>query len=526
LASVHPTLGNGAQAEAELANALSAAEAEYRELLSEADPDEAAIDVLEQKRTDLQGRLGALRSRAGSASDPVDTRAPTNAVVIRDAVTITSVALRLAMEASSLATVVAMEGTALARSNPRNLFRGTKDAAELVQELPGQARSVYDSLEANAVELTALTKRLSELQGTAFEQSPGFELNEGLVDELVGFGLDSINFDLQAGGNALFYEALATEDLTETDGATYDYTGRQTRLEYDVEPIVLASAQLSVSVDWPRWADVAKLDLGYATNRVYKSGGEISEGSLAEELGASDALSEALDAGLAIANVSASVRLAKFTHGTVHEFVVEDESEIASAPLTFEMKQVELGYDFAPYGDSVIKQLELGFRYFDYQLPRIVYELVNATPGEDTAAYVFSRESPPQAIRTRLYMLSLSTRADMRVNAHFVPFVRLDLAAGYGPTRYYFLIDDFALNEASNRRYEEKSGVGLAAGGALGLRWRMGNPDSAINAYVDAYWHGLAISQQLNSDQEADTIVDVGAMDIFHGPTAALGATF
>jgi hypothetical protein len=526
LSAVHPTLGDDSKVETQLVDELRLVDAEYREIVRDADPDPEAIERSEQKLAELQSKLAALRARRASASPVVDAKNPTNAVVLRDAVTITSVALRLAREASSLATVVAMEATALASSKRPRILEGAPDTAELVAEMPGQARRIYDNLQSTAGQLHELASTLASFEGTAIEDGPGFRLQEGLVDDIVGVGLDSLHFDLQAGGDALFYEALATQELSESNGTTYDYTGRQTRLEYDVEPIVLASAKLSVSLDWPRWADVAKLDLGFSTNRVYKSGGELTESSLARELGANEALSEALEAGLAIANVNASVRIATFTHGTARELLVDDDSEIARAPLTFEMKQIELGYDLAPYGDPVLRQLSVGFRYFDYQLPRIVYELVNATPGEDTAAYVFSRESPPQAIRTQLFMLSFSARGDFRVNAHFVPFVKVDLAGGYGPTRYYFLIDDFALNEESNRQYLEKSGLGFAGGGALGVRWQMGGPDAVINGYLDAYWHGVAISQQLNGNDAEETIVDVGAMDLFHGPTAAFGATF
>lgn len=527
LAVINPKLGDASAAQGELQKALKRAEAEHRAVVGQANPDPAAVESAAAKRDAVALQLTQYRERLRSAGSSSAAPNAGQQVIVRDAMAIASVALRLAMEASSLATVVAVEASQLSRSDTKRMLMGAPDTAKLAGELPGQARRIYTGLQRNAEKLTELGTRLSELDAGSIEDTKAFDLREGLVDEIVGFGLDSIHVDVQAGGNALFYNAIGTQEFSEGDnGTTYDYTGRQTRLEYDVEPIVLASAQLSLALDWPRWAELLRLDLGYATNRAYKSGGEVTEGSLAQELGATDSLSEALDAALSIANVTASVRIAKFSHGTARELLVADDSQLATSPLTFEMKQVELSYDFAPKFDPVLQNLSVGFRYFDYQLPRIVYELVNSTPGQDAAAYVFSRETPPQAIRTRLYMLSLSARGEYRLTPHWAPFLKLDFVAGYGPTRYYFLIDQNGFDDESNRQYESTSGLGLAAGGAIGVRFRMGGPRALVNAYLDAYYHLVDISQQLNYDTTKDAIVDVGASDLFHGPTAALGATF
>jgi hypothetical protein len=47
----------------------------------------------------------------------------------------------------------------------------------------------------------------------------------------------------------------------------------------------------------------AGINLGYATSRVYKSGGDIENGSFASELGIKSKYSDALDAALAVAGL-------------------------------------------------------------------------------------------------------------------------------------------------------------------------------------------------------------------------------
>lgn len=464
-------------------------------------------------------------SRGGrSASTPVPVEA--RAAIARDGWTVTSVALRLAREARSLATVVALEATAL-QKRP-NWFDGSAmDAVKLAQRLPGRGRAIFKDLVRNVEDLTRLVDRLSALQNVDPTTAPGFRYADGLVDDIAGFGWDSLHVDVQAGGRALFYNALADPEFSgESGGDTYDYTGRLTQLEYDIEPIVLANAQLAVNVDWPRWPDAMRLDLGYATNRGYKSGGDVTTGSIASELGASKGLSDALNAALAVADVQSNVEIATFTQGRVRDILIEDGSVIAEAPFTFQFKQIDLGYDLAPHYNPLIKKVVVGFRYFDYSLPRILYELENVTPDLDTATYVYSRETPPQAVRTQLYMLNAVLGLAKAVTPHLTPYASLDLAFGFGPTEYYFLRDDFELDEESNRERVSTSSPGAAMTGTLGIRWHVGGPDATFNAYFDARYEALYIDGFSDATEASNTMVSFGGTDVFHGPSAALGATF
>jgi hypothetical protein len=304
--------------------------------------------------------------------------------------------------------------------------------------------------------------------------------------------------------------------------------GRQTKLEYDVQPIVLARFALTAKVDLPHWADALGLNVGYATNRVYKSGGDIGNTSLANQLGVNGALSDALDAVLTIAGIKATGRIAHFNHGTARDILIADGSTIAEAPLTFDVKQLDLAYDLAPRRGSgnALQSFTIGARYFDYSLPRVLYETVNSTPGASTASYVFSRESPPQAVRTRLYMLDIATRIEKRLTPHFTPYASVDFAIGYGPTDYYFLHDPNLADVPSNQDQSSTSAVGIGVAGALGLRWFVGGPESRFNGYFDASYHAQWLSSALGSTSGGDTHVDSGSSDLFHGPRAALGLTF
>lgn len=528
LAYVHPALvGESAELERQLVAAEDEAKRQQAalEATGEPDPNELARSQATQAR--LSAELVQLRGKLSRPVSASDLQDPTNAQIVKDALTVTSVAVRLATEALALATVAALEAASLAQQSPRNWLTGATDTAELIADLPPKGRSICRDLEASQQGLRALLAKLALLVNIDPLETAGYRFKEGLLDEVVGLAADSVHVDVHAGGEALFYAALADEELSTDDkGNTYDYTGRLTKLEYDVEPIVLASAQVSLKFDWAHWADAVGLKLGYATNRVYKSGGDLGSGSLAGELGVKGAWSEALDAALAVAGVRAGVRLAHFTHGVVRDTLVADGSLLADAPLTFEMKQIDIGYDLAPRRGPVLQSLAIGFRYFDYELPRILYELVNVTPGADTAAYVFSRETPPQAIRTRYYMLDIAARAEKPLNAHFIPYLSLDLAAGYGPSSYYFLRDPDGDDVESNREHTSSSGFGANVAGMLGFRWQFGGPEARLKAFFDAYYRAQAIWSIVDSKNQGDTIVNVGVTDLFHGPYGAFGLSF
>lgn len=445
--------------------------------------------------------------------------------IVEDALTTTSVAIRLTAEAMALATVIVLESASLAGPRSSQWLTGAPDAAHLAAALPDRARSIYGRLESDQRALRELFEQLSQ-QRVNLADTAAYRFKDGLVDDLVGVATDSVHLDLQAGGDALFYNALADDEKSTNRQGTFDYTGRLTKLEYKTEPIVLASAQLKLKIDWPNWAEALGINLGYATSRVYKSGGDIENGSFASELGIKSKYSDALDAALAVAGLKASVRIAHFTQGNVHDILVEDGSELAQAPFTFDVKQIDLSYDLLPKRGGALQSFALGVRYFDYTLPRILYEFVNSTPGADEGAYVYSRETPPQRMRTRYYMATLAARFERPVTPHLTPYFALDFGVGYGPTEYYFLRDDTEADDEVNRDYTKSNSVGIGAFGMLGVRWFFANPESRLNAFFDINYHVQSISSAFNGANSDDTVITTGSTDLFHGPTGSLGATF
>jgi hypothetical protein len=503
-----------AQAVAELEAARTATHQDARTLRQREEAVERAEEALAERSRALEGRV----------SRPI-ARAAHTETVVKDAIAVTSVTLRLAMEAAALATVAVAEAATLATRSPREWLRDTSGTAALLRDLPPRVRSIAAELESNVVAIQGLLGALARVEAIDVSDTVGFAYRDGLVDEIVGFTWDSVHLEANAGGEAFFYNALASAEKSTGGGAAYDYTGRVYRLEYDVDPIVLASARMSLSFDWTRLADAAGLKLGYATNRVYKSGGDIQQGSLARELGITNAWSDALDAALSVAGVKASVRIAQFTSGTVDLVQVADGSSIATFPFAFQLKQIDLGYDFATRIESPLRSLTLTFGYFDYTLPRVLYEFENSTPGADSANYVYLRESPPQAVRSRFGMLGLAADTQQPLVGKLLGVLGARIAVGGGPIEYYFLRDETLPDEAGNRDTSKRFTYGFNGGAFLGVRWRLVSAESRLSAHFDATYQALVIASGLGSDDDA-TAINSGSSDLFHGPTLSLGGAF
>jgi hypothetical protein len=513
-------------AEAERATSAvkqAVAELEAARAASRPDPDavRAREEAVDRAKEALAERSRGLEQRVhGPLAEVANARA-----VVKDAIAVTSVTLRLAMEAASLATVAVIEAGKLATRSPSAWVRDASGAAALLRDLPPRVRSISAELEADVVAIRGLLGALARIEQIEPSDTIGFAYRDGLVDEIVGFTWDSVHVEANAGGEAFFYNALASAEKSSGGGASYDYTGRTYQLAYHVDPIVLASARLSASFDWTRLADAAGLKLGYATNRVYKSGGDIQQGSLARELGITSAWSDALDAALFVAGVKASVRLAQFTSGTVDLVQVADGSTIATFPFAFQLKQIDLGYDFATRIDSPLRSLTLTFGYFDYTLPRVLYEFQNSTPGTDTANYVYLRESPPQAVRSRFGMLGIAADTERPLVGHLLGVLGARLAVGGGPISYYFLRDETLPDEDANRDQSKRFTYGFNGGAFIGVRWRLVSAESRLSAHFDATYQALVIASGLGSDDDA-TAINSGSSDLFHGPTLSLGGAF
>ncbi|MEP7048865.1 MAG: hypothetical protein ABJB12_00865 [Pseudomonadota bacterium] len=472
----------------------------------------ALQSALEQQRADLKRQL-----EQHTINDPRAQQ------VIKEALTITSVALRLAMEAATMASMIGLEIASF--THPKDLLRAAPALLAHVQQTAEQVQELERQSKAAIVGLKQLVDSLAQLNKLEPSDLPGFLYRDSLVDELVGFGWESVHVNAQAGGEAYFYNSLATGDVTNSQGNTYDYTGRQYKLAYHVNPIVLASAGITAKFDVGKLPDAFGLKLGFATNRVFKSGGDLQDSSPAHSLGVPGAFSDALDGALFLAGFRARVRIAHFTSGTVDALNAADGSNAGSSPFSFSEKEVHLDYDFAPRDTPILKSATLGFGYFDYTLPRILYELVNVTPDQDNGNYVFNRETPPQAVRTRLYTVGLTFLFEQPATDNLNAFFSLNGSFGLGPMSYYFLKNEAEPPIASNRENISHTTTGLGANSGLGMRWRFVGDEGRLNAHFElAYQAQLLSVIDLGTDK--DKVVDSGSMDVFHGPTCTVGGSF
>jgi hypothetical protein len=433
--------------------------------------------------------------------------------VIKDTLVVASVALRLAQEAAATASLLAFELTRLASLPPYEHAAHAAEAAQLISQGPALVRSIRADLEVDLLALEQLAETLARFEATDLELAPGFAYREGLVDEVVGFTLDLLHFKADAGGEAYFFNPFALE-------VDRDYTGRTNELRYRIDPILLASARLSASFDLSRLPAAGGLKLGYATDRVYASGGSIENRSLAAELGATGRFSDVLDAALLISGWQATVRLAHFTSGTVDVVQVTDGTVAASAPFALTFKEVMFSRELAGYTSQNAKSVVLKVGYFDYTLPRIMYEFDDATPDADSSTWVLSRESPVQRVRTQLVTWGGIGMFEFPVLRRLDVLFGASLSWGFGREQFY--IED----AEGNREDHDPFTVAISALGHLGVRWRFVGLGSRFHADFDALYQAQYLNSSLGTTFGLDGRIPIGSQSLFHGPHARLSASF
>jgi hypothetical protein len=448
--------------------------------------------------------------------------------IARDAFYALSVAFRIELEALALIPIVVIQTVRGLPTAPRDLtYKTHLKIVRQVWQMPSYVAGIKQSFTRQAALLDSMTSSLAKALKTDVDKSPGFELRESVVDQIVGITLDSFRVDLKAGGEMFIFSSIGTPDR---NGDNYDFRGRQFKLDYRIDPIVLASARLDIVLDWIRMPGAANLGFGYSTDRVYKSGGAIKSSSLVDQLGVTGIASDVLDAALGVLGVRSSVRVATFTTGTVNQVQATNVSNVvASAPLQLKMTQVDVGYDilWLLKDDQIrayMEELVVGGRYYRYQLPRIVYELEDTgTAGQEK--FTFRRETPPQPITSEFWMLSVSGRFGVGEAPRWSPYLDLGFAGGVGPTRFYFLKDGALPDVPDNHDTAHEAAVGLSGGGALGLRWRLLPRGSRVRIDLRAEYRGTGIYTIVTRDatfQGRALRTDFGQFDVFHGPSLSL----
>jgi hypothetical protein len=444
--------------------------------------------------------------------------------IARDVFYALSVAFRIELEALALIPIILIQTVRGLPTAPRDLtYKTHMKILRQVWQLPSYVVGIKNAFNRQAEVLDRMTSQLAKALKTDVEKSPGFELTESVVDQIVGITLDSFRVDLRAGGEAMIFSSIGEADRK---GDAYDFRGRAFKLDYRVEPIVLASARLDLVLDWIRMPGVANLGFGYSTDRVYRSGGSIEQTSLVSQLGIDGIASDVIDAALGILGIRSSVRVANFTAGNVHQVQATNVNNVvASAPLRLKMTQIDVGYDilWALNNESLhayMEELVVGARYYEYTLPRIVYELQDTAAAGQGERFTFRRETPAQPITTQFWMLAVNGRFGVGDAPRWSPYLDLGFAGGAGPTEFYFI------NADNTRDNVREAAIGLNGQGGLGLRWRLLPRGSRVRLDLRAEYRGNLIYTIVTRDAvtpEGRALrTDFGQFDIFHGPTLSL----
>jgi hypothetical protein len=408
-------------------------------------------------------------------------------------------------------------------------------------QLPSFIASIKERINKQIPVLEGMTNILAKAFKEETDDTPGFLFKESVVDQIVGITLDSFRVDLKAGGEAFIYSNVQTAAQQNSDNGSdkLDYRGRKYKLDYRVQPIILAEASLTISFDAINLPNAGFLNFGYATDRVYKSGGSIQETSLTSQLGIHGAVSDVIDFGLGILGIRSGVRIASFDAGEVRQVSATDVSQItATAPLQLQYTQLDVGYDVLwAIGDASMKawmeELVVGFRYVRYTLPRILYELTKGSTavnaGCDPSTFCFTRESPPQNVTSQFYMLGVTGRFGVGEAPRFSPFLDVALYGGLGPSNFYFLKDPILGDVASNHDDYHEAAFVFNGGLGLGVRWRLLPRGSRVRLDLRALYRADMIWSTLhrsNSDTGAERRTDFGGVDVFHGPSLAIRGAF
>jgi hypothetical protein len=508
------------------------------------DPQLAAARLkVEQARAQVDTGKSQLDKDAQDAISDAQLTSPQKQQIARDALSVLSVVLRIEMEVVALIPIVIIQMVRSIPNAPKDMtVKLNMKIGKQVWDLPVYLTGITEHFQRQIAAMEIMCDALARGLKTSVEDSPGFELSESIVDQIVGITLDSLRLDLNASGYAFIYSAIGTSDRSSSsdEKTTYDYRGRQYKLDYKINPIYFASARMDLTLDWIQLPGVANLGFGYSTDRVWKGGGSISNTSLENQLGITGPASDVLDAALGLLGVQSSVRVATFTTGTLNQVQATNVNNVvSSAPLQLKQTQVDVGYDILwalqdPSLHASMEQLIVGGRYLEYTLPRILYELQDTSrvAGEQHFSFIdpqtgqqVGRESPPQPVTSGFYMLGATGRFGQGEAPRWSPYLDVGIYGGAGPTSFYFLKDPTQPNTLANR--DDITSVAFAFDGhaGLGLRWRVFPRATIVRLEIRALYQGdflyETISRSATPNGRAVT-TDFGQFDIYHGPTFAI----
>lgn len=496
----------------------------------------AADRLVESTKLSLQ--------RSFNFIEAADTSAIGKRPLALELLAVVSVALRAHLEGAALLPTVVVQSTRANQTAERDILRpdGQKPAIPLAG-IPRRAGAIERRAETEVAVTQEMADALTELTGVSLVDTAGWKLRESIVDQVVGVNLDSFRVRLHGDTEVLFFHQLGVRD-----GELNGYRGYTRRLAYDADPIGFVGARLNATFDWIHVKDAARLNAGFVTDRLFSSGGTLSNStSLGAELGLTGLASDVFDIGVDLIGVRTNVKIAKFTSGEVREVAVDpvsgaDMGTIATAPLQLSYKQLDVGYDISflmpeTAAQYWIEDFLIGFRYMGYRLPRILYEAEDTDPDPEVTRFTFSRQSPAQALDTDYYMGGFAIRFGQGDARAVSLFGDLGLYGGSGPASYYFLRDPLGDNTEENREARRTAVIAFNGSAGLGVRFRFTPRRMRFRALAELGYHADFIGQTIVSEitrtrTEDSTIytigkrVDFGGVDVYHGPRLQLVGVF
>ncbi len=478
-----------------------------------------------------------------------DLQTPEHALIAGDALAAVSVALRVKLESLALVPTLLVQSERAVQVAGRDLAPahapGTSLEATLgLADLPARAVAIERRGREELPVLEKLTDTLAQKTNTAREKTAGFTLRESIVDQIVGVQLDAITAHAKLDSELMFFHQLGT------NGASGNYTGRTRRLEYNVKPVAMIGGRIIVAFDWLHMANAASLNGGFNTDRLFSTNGGIqSSGSLGNQLGLKGFVSDVFDMGVGLFGVRTRLKNATFTAGEVREIGVspvsgQDTGVLGRAPLQLSYTQLDIGYDIAFLmpefaGKYWIEEILLGFRYMNYQLPRVLYELRDTAPVDaENQNFAFDRESPAQTLSTKYFMGGGTFRFGQGEGRTISLFGDLGVYGGAGPMSYYFLNDVKAPDVAKSRVTQSPTALVFDISAGLGGRVRLTPRKSRFRVLLEGQYHAEAVTQTIVSEirevqkQGGGSVlfvgkkIDFGGTDIFHGPRLQLVGVF
>ncbi len=466
-----------------------------------------------------------------------DLSHPMQDQIARDGLSAFSVALRAMLEAQALIPVVQTQSARAIESEQRVIFStgaqengGTYD----LKEVPVRMRGMEAMTARDVPVFERATTTLSVKLGIAQKATPGFVFRESIVDQVFGVQWDSLHVHANLDGEVMFYNQIGT------NGISGDYTGRTRRLAYSIAPIATIGGRIVFSFDWLHIQNAATLNGSFETDRFYSSNGSITySGSLGQRLGLKGFASDVVDIGAGIIGIRTRVKNAKFTNGEVSEIAVDpttgkDLGVVDKALLQIAFTQVDVAYDVAfalppeVVGRYWIEELLVGFRYMNYRLPRILYELQDVNPpGAKSQNFKFERESPAQKITSNYYMGGGTFRFGQGTEHIVSLYGDLGFYGGIGTSKYTL----------TNDKPETPTAAVFDLSAGVGARLRLTPRKSRFRVLVEAQYHGEMVYQTVISSLRGtqtsngttytvDKKVDFGGTDLFHGPRLQVVGVF